>query len=57
MNIAIQSELKDVCCIKTFIPNDMLEAYIEYASLYSRKYWLILHGEYLRRMDREIAIY
>lgn len=52
----IQKEIKEACKAKNHIPNDILEAYIDYAALYSRKYWLLLHKEYLRRMEEEIAI-
>lgn len=57
MEIMIQQELKEACLLKKHWPNDILEAYIEYASLYSKECWLSLQDEYLRRMELEIAIY
>jgi hypothetical protein len=56
MEITIQRELGDICKIRKYIPNDMLEAYLEYASLYSKKYWLLLQDEFLLRQEFEIAI-
>jgi len=56
MEIMIQKEIKEKCQCKKHIPNDQLEAYIDYAALYSKKYWLELQEEYLRRMEEEIAI-
>ena len=56
MEIAIQRELREICPIRRWLPNDMLEAYLDYAALYSREYWLLLHKEFLRRMELEISI-
>lgn len=56
MEIAIQREIKDICPNCKKLPNDILEAYLDLAALYSREYWLFLHKEYLRRMEGEIAI-
>lgn len=57
MEISIQEDIKDICecCLET-IPNDILEVYIDYASLYYKKYWLILLAERLRRNELEISI-
>ena len=52
----IQTEIRETCQCKKHIPNDTLEAYINYAALYSEKYWLELQEEFLRRMELEIAI-
>lgn len=52
----IQREIREACQYKRYIPNDILEAYIDYAALYSKKYWLELQSEFLRRMELEIAI-
>lgn len=56
MEIMIEKELREICSIKRWIANDLLESYLEYASLYSRESWISLQEEYLRRMDLEIAI-
>jgi hypothetical protein len=56
MEIEIQKEIKEICAIRHWLSNDMLEAYIEYSAIYSRKYWLLLQSEYLKRMELEIAI-
>lgn len=56
MEIEIQRDLRHTCHACRIIPNDMLEAYLDYAALYSRKYWLILQEEFLRRMENEISI-
>lgn len=50
-------EIKDICkhCIK-YVPDDMLEAYMDYTVLYSSTYWLILLEEKLRRQEQEIYI-
>jgi hypothetical protein len=56
MEIAIQRELKEMIQVRKRMPSDILEVYIECAALYSREYWLVLQEEYLRRMEREIAI-
>lgn len=55
MEIEIQKEIKHICKVCEHLPNDTLEAYLEYAALYSMKYWLILQGEFLRRMEEEIS--
>lgn len=52
----IQKELHEICKIKKWLPNDTLEAYLEYASLYSKECWLSLQSELLRRMELEISI-
>lgn len=54
--IEIQNQLEEACKLKKYWAHDVLEAYIEYASLYSFKCWLILQEEYLRRMELEISI-
>lgn len=56
MDIQIQKELKEICTIKKYLANDTLEAYLEYASLYSKESWLSLQEEFLFRMTNEIAI-
>lgn len=56
MEIAIQREIREICPNCKNLPNDILEAYLEYAALYSMKYWLLLQEEYLRRMEEEISI-
>lgn len=56
MEIEIQRELKEMCMLRRYLPNDILEAYLDYAALYSKESWLLLQGEYLRRMTLEIAI-
>jgi hypothetical protein len=56
MEIAIQREIREACLFCKHLANDILEAYLEYAILYSKKYWLVLHSEYLRRMENEIVI-
>jgi hypothetical protein len=56
MQTAIERDLKEMCQIRKYIPNDMLEAYLEYASLYSKKYWLLFQDEFLLRMEFEIAL-
>ena len=47
------TQLNEACNMREWLPNDMLEAYIELASLYSMKHWLILQGEFLYRMEFE----
>ena len=54
--IKIQQEINEMCKLKKYLPNDLLEAYIDYAALYSQKNWLLLLSERLRRMELEIAI-
>lgn len=54
--IQIQKEIGEILCCRKWMPNDTLEAYLEYAAMYSKKYWLLLHDEYLRRMENEIII-
>lgn len=56
MEIAIQREIREICPACKWLPNDILEAYLEIASMYSRECWLLLHKEYLRRMEYEISI-
>jgi hypothetical protein len=56
MQTAIERDLKEMCQIRKYIPNDTLEAYLEYSSLYSKKYWLLFQDEFLLRMQYEIAI-
>lgn len=56
MEIMIQRELKEICKIAKYLANDTLEAYLEYASLYSKEAWLVFQAEYLRRMELQIAI-
>lgn len=56
MEIATQREIKEICLICKWLPNDILEVYLDLAALYSREYWLLLHKEYLRRMELEISI-
>lgn len=56
MEIQIQKDIREISQIRRWLPNDMLEAYLELSSMYSREYWLLLHTEFLRRMDLEISI-
>lgn len=56
MEITIQRELREMSQIRKFIPNDMLEAYIDYAALYSKDCWLLFQDEFLRRMEMQISI-
>jgi hypothetical protein len=56
MKIAIQIELEDACKIKKYLPSDILELYLDIASLYSKKSWLCLQDEFLTRMEQEKAI-
>lgn len=53
---AIEKELKEMTQVKRYLPNDTLEAYLEYASLYCKEAWLAFHEEYLRRMELQIVI-
>lgn len=56
MEITIQKEIREICNNTQSLSNDILEAYIEYAALYSKECWLILLNEHLRRMENEISI-
>jgi hypothetical protein len=53
----IEKDLEAIClfCIKN-ISDDMLQVYIDYSVLYSRKYWLYLLEEKLRRIENEIIV-
>ncbi len=52
----IQQEIHEMCSLRQYLANDILEAYIDYAALYSKEDWLLLLSERLRRMECEIAI-
>lgn len=56
MEITIQRELKEMSQIAKYLANDTLEAYLEYAALYSKDSWLVFQAEYLRRMENQIVI-
>lgn len=56
MEIAIQKELKDMVKLRKYLPNDQLEAYLEYSQLYSFSCWICFLSERLRRMENEIII-
>ena len=52
----IQKEIHEICMYREILSNDVLEAYIDYAALYSKTDWLLLLSERLRRMESEIVI-
>lgn len=54
MEIEIQKELKLMVQVAKYIPDDTLQAYLEYASMYSKEAWLGFHSEFLRRMELQI---
>lgn len=56
MMTTIEKELREMTQVRRYLPNDTLEAYLEYASLYCKEAWLAFHEEYLRRMELQIVI-
>ena len=56
MEIEIQRELREMSQLAKYLANDTLEAYLEYAAMYSKESWLVFHKEYLRCMELQILI-
>ena len=56
MEIEIQRELREMSQLAKYLANDTLEAYLEYAAMYSKESWLVFQKEYLRRMELQILI-
>lgn len=56
MRTNIEKRIEECIKYKEYIKNNTLEQYLVYASLYSKKHWLILLSEKLRRNELEIYI-
>ena len=54
--IQIQEDLLEMTKMRAFLADDLLEAYIDYSSLYSLSAWMLFLEERLRRIELEISI-